>query len=493
MHHHDPHNLGCREDAYLHNDAHCHDHLIDPCHDHGAPLCDDQIPVWSTVGQGIQGDSYRVDIQDPDSTDETHLYGKWFDASTGTWIPDWTSENINGGELKYQYNLRPYTIPRTFTMTFMYRRPGRPEWSWTTPAIPYIWTLDPAGRPDTDPDHIVGSGIATLFTKTGVEDKYPWVEKLIYPDGTTREDFNAPEQGGGWTSNLLFGVDGDIECPNIEDLANIEGWPEDKLRDAANKVNNGPISGDPDIKTYIDRLNRETNEYITQAVTNIWNHLRVVTPSGEAADLLDMFRQPPISIKQYRADFKTPPTTTDDDEHCWGVAARYEYHEASWLVIVKVAGYCTYGANSLELFKVPENLAPVREVIVPCGPNTYVVIAESGDVALRTYNGNRFNQGTNSREMCWGTATYYASAFSLNEGNTITDEEHNEWVKQLERYYRLRATFNESVGNNLQSTAWLQAAQQRDLINSNRANWTAEQFKAENDAFEEYIQIAQEG
>lgn len=465
-------------------------------HDHGAPLCDDQIPVISTVGRGLQGDSYQVDIEDPDNTDETHLYGKWFDASTGTWNTEWTSENINGGELKYQYNLRPYTIPRTFTMTFMYRRPGRPEWSWTTPAIPYIWTLDPAGRPDTDPDHVVGSGVATVFAKTGIEDRWPWVEKLVYPDGTTREDFNAPEQGEGWTSNLLFGVDGDIECPNIEDLANIQGWPEQNLKDAANKVGS-PISGDPNIKAYIDRLNRQTNELIDQSVTNIWNHFQIITPGGGTGDLFEEFRKPPISIKQYNEDFKTVPSLEDDSEHCWGVATRYEYHEASWLVIVKVAGKCNYDSNGIQLFDVPSNLAPVRDVAVPCGPNAYIHISQSGAVACYTYNGENFSDGPGGQEVTWGTATYYAAEYSIHgeEESDLLSTEQKAWNKQLERFYKLRTRYNNElaihVGNG--SSAWGSGSEQIHYIEAAHKSWTASQFKSQNDTLETYIAQAVAG
>ena len=195
-------------------------HPVPP--DHGCGDCDDQLPVVSRVGRGIAGDDARVRLADPDTDCETYLEGMHFDNKDKTWHSDWISENVNGGKLEYQYNLRPYTIPRTFTMTFIYRRPGRPEWSWTTPAIPYIWTIDQdGGRPGDDPDRIVGSGVATLFIRSAKNK--PWKEFLEYPEGTTREDFNAPEQGEAWTSNVTFGVGGDIEIPDIDDIAKIIG------------------------------------------------------------------------------------------------------------------------------------------------------------------------------------------------------------------------------------------------------------------------------
>lgn len=202
--------------AFYANDV----HPIPP--DHGGADCDDQLPLISRVGRGIAGDDARVRIAEPDTCCETHLEGGYIDNKDGTWHSEWISENINGGELEYQYNLRPYTVPRTFTITFVYRRPGRCEWSWTTPAVPYIWTIDQDGNnPGDDPDHIVGSGVATIFIRAGLDK--PWREYLEYPDGTTREDFNAPGQGEAWTSNITFGVGGDIEIPNLDDIAKIIG------------------------------------------------------------------------------------------------------------------------------------------------------------------------------------------------------------------------------------------------------------------------------
>ena len=194
---------------------------------------DDQLAIFSHVGRGPKGDSYKVTIDDPDSKSETHLHGWYKDEVTGEMHSDWISENINGGHLMYQYNLRPYTIPRTFTITFIYRRPGRPEWSWTTPAIPYIWSLDAAGRPETDPDHIIGCGIATLFLRSSKDE--PWDiekhERLVYPDETTREDFNAPNPEEGWTVNITFGHGGDIDVPNFDDLSKILGTTKQQLYD----------------------------------------------------------------------------------------------------------------------------------------------------------------------------------------------------------------------------------------------------------------------
>ena len=221
------------------------------CPDRGAPDCDDQLPVISRVGRGISGDGYKVEVDDPDSTCETHLHGYVVDGATGEVRSDWVSENVNGGELSYQYVLRPYTLPQTFTITFVYRRPGRPEWSWTTPAIPYVWTIDEDGNKDQG-DGIVGSGVATLFVRKTTESD--WHEKLLYPAGTTREDYNAPEAEKPWTVNLSFGVGGDVEVPNIDDVAKVIGITVEDMRkiiDGSQVTINGVQASD--LVDYIDK------------------------------------------------------------------------------------------------------------------------------------------------------------------------------------------------------------------------------------------------
>lgn len=260
---HDPHELSCEE--------YHHRHPID----RAAPDCDDQLPMISTVGRGPQGYGYKVEISDPDTCTETYLEGFLYDPVTGEYKSEWKSENINGGELSYQYNLRPHTIPRTFTITFIYRRPGRCEWSWTTPAIPYVWTLDPAGKPDEDPDHVVGSGVATLLVKTCHEGDWNYDptpdefdnetghshhERLWYPKGpdgerTTRDQFNAPKAEEGWSATLVFGrgngeMGGTIDVPDFDDLANFLGQSKQDI--IYNILKNGK-EGDP--TTFPDGIN----------------------------------------------------------------------------------------------------------------------------------------------------------------------------------------------------------------------------------------------
>lgn len=227
----------------------------DRCADH----CDDQLPTFSTVGRGLKGDGFKVKVSDPDTECETHLEGMSYDEATKQWHSDWLSENINGGQLTYQYKLRPFGgNPNHFTITFIYRRPGRKEWSWTTPSIPYVWNINEDGN-ITSPDKIVGSGIATIFLRPSATK--PWAERLVYPPGTTRADYNAPAQGEAWTSNITFGKGGDVELPNFDELAKILGISVSQI---FNILENKPgqIAGSDNIKDYIDDKDKELSDHI---------------------------------------------------------------------------------------------------------------------------------------------------------------------------------------------------------------------------------------
>lgn len=237
-----------------------------------AENCDDQVPVISTMGRGLKGNAYKVELSDPDTDNETHLEGFRQDSATGEWTSEWLSENINGGKLEYQYNLRPGTDPRTFTITFKYTRPGRPEWVWTTPAIPYIWQVTDNGVQE-HPDNVVGSGVATLFIKKTTDTS--WTEKLIYPDGWTREDFNAPDAEEAWTVNLSFGIGGDVEVPNIDDLAKILGITVQDIRKIVegNKFVINGISAE-NIINYIDK---QDDNHVDEALDHVHKDLGFFT------------------------------------------------------------------------------------------------------------------------------------------------------------------------------------------------------------------------
>lgn len=277
-------------------------HRIHP--DRCAHDCDDQLPLISRVGRGLQGDSYKVKIAS-DSNCETILEGSTFDAASKEWKSEWVSENINGGCLSYQYVLRPYTIPQTFTITFIYKRPGRKEWSWTTPAIPYVWSASDTGEPE-DPDHIVGSGVATLYIKTTTDAE--WTEKLVYPEGTGPEDYNTPAAEEPWTVNLSFGVGGDVEVPNLDDLAKVIGITVEDIKklvagdsitingiDASNIIDyidkrddgvldhvhkdlgfnetghpdSGAFGGEDSVKGYIDKGDEDSKTFIENALGDL--------------------------------------------------------------------------------------------------------------------------------------------------------------------------------------------------------------------------------
>ena len=295
-----------------------HHHHHDP--HHVAPECDDQLAVFSGVGRGLRGDGYKVVIKS-DVEAETYLEGLLYDAATNTYSSEWISENINGGQLMYQYNLRPYTNPQTFTITFRYKRPNRSasEWVWTTPAIPYIWDADDDGLADVD--GIVGTGVATLFLKKTTDPSWLMVnlptshteaeaitrqEKLLYPDDWTREMFNAPVPGDPWTVNLQYGIGGDIDAPNIEDLAKIIGVNVDFLRDLVEE-RDLPGSGDTfGTKENGDPMN--TKEYIDKQASDVIDHFHKDLFGGvDSTDYADI----PSDLKPLDGDGNNGRTVWD--------------------------------------------------------------------------------------------------------------------------------------------------------------------------------------
>lgn len=125
------------------------DHHHHPMH-RCADECDDQLAVFSTVGRGLRGDSYKVELK---TTEDGHQYleGMIYDAATNTWSTDWVSNTIDGGKLTYTITKNFANNPPTFTITFHYTNPSHPEddWTETTPAIPYI-PEEPRDVPDID-------------------------------------------------------------------------------------------------------------------------------------------------------------------------------------------------------------------------------------------------------------------------------------------------------------------------------------------------------
>lgn len=233
--------------------------------DRCAPECDDQLPLISRAGRGIKGNGYQVRISDPDTVSATYLEGWSYDEATKQYTKEWTSENINGGHLTAHYNLRPYTIPQCFTITFIYRRDNRPEWSWTTPAIPYIWDTNGDGQPDTD--EIIGSGLGDLWIRESI--RAAWQEQLVFPPGTTNKDFNSPMPLEPWSGNITFGWGGDMPIPNLDDLSDILGWDRDDLEDLLDG-STGSISGSANVKAYIDALQARVYKTFADILNKIY-------------------------------------------------------------------------------------------------------------------------------------------------------------------------------------------------------------------------------
>lgn len=185
-----------------------HDHVVDRC----ADRCDDQLPLFSQVGRGLQGDGYKVELV-RDTINDTRIRGLIVDPHTGEETEEWRTDNINGGKLTYDLNYNPTTDPKTFTITFTLERPDdsqRPEgekrgWTFTTPPIPYLWNDE------------IHPGVATLFTKAVSQPSNYWRERLVYPAGTGPEDYNMPRKLEPWTVNLTYGEGGDIDCPTTQE------------------------------------------------------------------------------------------------------------------------------------------------------------------------------------------------------------------------------------------------------------------------------------
>jgi hypothetical protein len=262
-----------------------------PWNRHCAPDCDDQLPVISRVGRGLKGTGYRVKPVKNDD-DEFILVGYYVDPNTGEEIPDgWASENLSAGKFQMAYNLRPWTDPATFTITFWNQRPGQDgeghgNWHWTTPAIPYLWDRgDGEGDPQTN---VANTGVASIFIKKVGEEwdsPMPTIhteaetpgnqEKLLYPGDADRSYFNAPDHGAPWTVNLAYGMgvdeDGnplaDIEAPSADDLEKILGVPKDALDkmvrpyDPSDPENSGNPSSAEDPDFYDPWPGTYTNKY----------------------------------------------------------------------------------------------------------------------------------------------------------------------------------------------------------------------------------------
>lgn len=246
-----------------------------PC----APNCDDQLPIISRVGRGLKGDDITAKLV-TDEDGHIHLEIYQHDNTDNSWMKIYDAV-VDGGRLKYYYNLEPFNDPATFTITWLYDNADPDKsWQWTTPAIPYLWTAKQAGT--LQPDDVVGSGVGSLFIKKTYdewqdpaetphteEDTHDMQEKLIYPTGWVRDNFNAPDPTEPWTVNLSYGIGGDIDAPNLEDIAKIIGVDpgfieriiEERTVPLEVTFGDDPITGDPyNVKNYIDNLDEHIHE-----------------------------------------------------------------------------------------------------------------------------------------------------------------------------------------------------------------------------------------
>lgn len=236
----------------------------------GAEECDDQLPLKARVGRGPKGDSFRVDVDDDtDSEAKTELVGELYDEAVKSWLEVWRSKNINGGRLYVSEAVRFKDNPKTFTLTFSYVRPGRKEWSFITPAIPFVYD---------DPRR--GSDVADMYLK---DHKYQnaegecdmWKDVLAYDQDLPREKFNPPNpyggpdkvsdtqlpekhKGEGWSISL--------DIVEFVEFAKVLGW---SYKDLVNSINweDGkikPLQG----KLYTDTAESNLLDFIERLVKN---------------------------------------------------------------------------------------------------------------------------------------------------------------------------------------------------------------------------------
>lgn len=252
---------------------HTHPHF-----DMGCDCADDQIPVFSKVGRGLRGDSAKLELVE-DGDLSTYVKGLTYDAATGSWSTDWISQNINAGKVSMHYTFFNDDNPKTFTMTFKLDRPGRDEWTWTTPRIPYVWD-------DLDPSTVSFGSSQGLFVKdVKTLPSSNWTDMMVLPlkhpeiEGSTerytREELGLPDVGEPYTNPLKWGVKptgsgsaihGDIPVLSDAQEAQLIGITEAALHDLLGKSPelmsklaytlpdpyDGEISGDTILQLFTD-------------------------------------------------------------------------------------------------------------------------------------------------------------------------------------------------------------------------------------------------
>jgi len=124
-----------------------------------------------------------------------------------------------------------------------------------------LWDVDDNDSPNID--QVIGSGIANLFVREGVT--APWVDMERRGDPVSLPEFennsgrwgqlnwprstagpwrhNAPNPNEIWAATITFGWGGDVELPNLDDLAHILGTRRPNLE---NLLSNRPTIITPD-------------------------------------------------------------------------------------------------------------------------------------------------------------------------------------------------------------------------------------------------------
>lgn len=105
------------------------------CHgaDSVAELCSDQLPIYSNIGRGPSGTSYKVEVE---GGDNPVLVGSVYDPDTDLWSEQWRTPSLGSGKMSYKIN-QDTPLKGLFTITFAYTHPGHSDrnWEFTTPAI----------------------------------------------------------------------------------------------------------------------------------------------------------------------------------------------------------------------------------------------------------------------------------------------------------------------------------------------------------------------
>lgn len=171
-----------------------------------APCCDDQLPIFARVGRGLKGDSVSAQLTtDADGHIHLEIYEK--DEASGE-ITKVEDEIVDGGRLKYYYNLEPFNDPATFTITWLYDNADEGKsWQWTTPAIPYLWTAEQAGT--LQPDNRYGFYDSVLYDPRFMTDgEFDFSKFLDYASQMNVADMLAgrlSDEQNDWMSSGGYG------------------------------------------------------------------------------------------------------------------------------------------------------------------------------------------------------------------------------------------------------------------------------------------------